>query len=225
MSQNQPSWCPSSSIERCKVSDETCILKVANDVLHESYEGNSDIALQSIDPIRSNVMRVIQDSGPVMIEATMMNLEIFGFSKGKFYKFKGFEHNKLEIGLKAPAGLFKGPYKINGKILIIPVTGEGTTKTKFIDLDMKITLPLTNTTRNGKTFYKIVNPKMTFDLSGGDIFLSHLSSFANTFINWSFGIVVNAVKGAVSIPMVQLITEKMNAVFDKVPYEELFLES
>jgi len=76
-------------------------------------------------------MRVIQDSGPVVIEATMMNFEILGFSKGNFYKFKGFEENVLEIGLKTPSGVFKGPYKINGKILIIPVTGEGTTDTKF----------------------------------------------------------------------------------------------
>ncbi|KAL7024881.1 hypothetical protein ACKWTF_013232 [Chironomus riparius] len=215
----------SSSIERCKVSDETCILKVANDVLHGSYEGNADIALPSIDPLISKVMRVVQDSGPVVIEATMTNFEIHGFSKGKFKKFRGFDKNVLEIELKAPSGVFKGPYKLNGKILIIPVTGEGTTDTKFIDLNMKMTLPLTNTTRNGKTYYKIVNPKMTFDLPGGDIYLSHLSSFANTFINWSFGIVVSALKGPVSIPMVELFAEKINAVFDKVPYEELFLES
>ena len=76
-------------------------------------------------------MRVIQDSGPVEIEATMTDFAIQGFSKGKFYKFKGFEKNLLEIGLLAPSGVFKGPYKINGKILIIPVTGEGTTDTKF----------------------------------------------------------------------------------------------
>lgn len=136
------------------MSDETCILKVANDVLHGSYEGilpqniffpriiiffshasvstgNSDIALQSIDPIKSKVMRVVQDSGPVVVEAKMMNFELYGFSKGNFYKFKGFDKNELQIGLKTPAGIFKGPYNINGKVLIIPVTGEGTTNTKF----------------------------------------------------------------------------------------------
>lgn len=93
--------------------------------------GNADIALPSIDPLISKVMRVVQDSGPVVIEATMTNFEIHGFSKGKFKKFRGFDKNVLEIELKAPSGVFKGPYKLNGKILIIPVTGEGTTDTKF----------------------------------------------------------------------------------------------
>ena len=96
--------------------------------------GNSDIALPSIDPLRSNIMKVVQESGPVVIEATMRDFKIHGFSKGKFYKFKGFDKNLLEIGLKTPSGNFVGPYSINGKILIIPVTGEGKTDSKFCKL-------------------------------------------------------------------------------------------
>lgn len=147
-----------SSYERCKVSNETCILKAANDLLHGSYEGiffiqlshdcffvtfqkklfilhagNSDIALSSIDPIKAKVLRVIQDSGPVEIEATMINFEIQGFSKGEFYRFGGFDRNVLEIGLRTPAGVFRGPYKINGRILVIPVIGDGNTTTKFCE--------------------------------------------------------------------------------------------
>ena len=52
--------------------------------------------------------------------------------------------------------------------------------------------------------------------------LSHLGSFANQFINWSFNIVINAVKDAVSRPLVEIFAAKINDVFARVPYEELF---
>lgn len=109
------------------IVDSQCLLSTA-------VTGNSDIALSSIDPLRSKVMRVIQDTGPVEIEATMTDSEILGFSKGHFYRFRGFEKNVLEIGLKAPNFVFSGPYKIAGRILIIPVTGEGTTNNTFSKL-------------------------------------------------------------------------------------------
>ncbi|KAG5671209.1 hypothetical protein PVAND_001418 [Polypedilum vanderplanki] len=210
-------------MERCKVHDETCILRVANDVLWNSYEGNSSFGLSSIDPFNADEMKVVQDVGIVEIEAVIKNFSISGFSKGKFLMFRGFKENLLQIRLKTEAGIFKGPYKVKGKVLLIPVTGEGTTLTTFHNLDLIMKLPLTNYTRDNKTFLKIVNPKMTFELSGGETHLSHLSSFANQFINWSFDIVINAVKDAVSVPLVQIFAVKINEVFDQIPYEEMFI--
>lgn len=93
--------------------------------------GNPNISLASIDPLRGDLMRVTKDTGPVVIDANMTNFELSGFSKGKFLKFRGFDENLLEIRLTTKVGNFKGPYNIVGKILIIPVNGEGVTDTTF----------------------------------------------------------------------------------------------
>jgi len=60
--------------------------------------------------------------------------------------------------------------------------------------------------------------------SSGTANLSHLGSIANSIINWSFVTLINAVKDTYCKPMSQIYLEKINAIFQKVAIDDLFLQ-
>jgi hypothetical protein len=96
---------------------------------------------------------------------------------------------------------------------------------------------------DGKMYYRGVDPWMTYVFTGcvknifkinlkflfsflnsGSAHLSHLGSIANSFINWSFVVIMNAVKETLCVPYSKFYVNKINKVLETVPIDELFLE-
>lgn len=93
------------------------------------------LGLPQIDPLKVEKIIVKQESGPVVITANFRNIDLSGLSKSRVYKVSGFtaspENGKLEIRFKTPLASVVGPYKVNGRILGLPIGGEGIVKLNF----------------------------------------------------------------------------------------------
>lgn len=80
-------------------------------------------------------MDLLQDSTAIALNANFRNLDMTGLSKAKVYNVSGFsrdaEQEKLAISFKTPLASFTGPYKVRGRILILPINGEGIIKLNF----------------------------------------------------------------------------------------------
>lgn len=100
-------------------------------MLKHYSSGNSDLALEPIDPFKIDAMTVDQSSGPVNILAQLTRFDILGFSGAKIYKLSGFENDLIDLHMKMPFATLAGPYKINGNILILPVNGAGKMRLHF----------------------------------------------------------------------------------------------
>jgi hypothetical protein len=84
-----------------------------------------------MDPMKHDILRITENTGPIDMDVVISNFLVNGLSKGTIYKFKGFDKNVLEIGVKTPLLTIRGPYKMNGKVVFIPVSGDGTTDMKY----------------------------------------------------------------------------------------------
>lgn len=93
-----------------------------------SVLGNADIALPSIDPLEIDELRVVQDLNAVAIDAKVVDTALGGLSKGKILKITGFDKGQVEMKFTTPQASFIGPYKLNGKILRLPIQGSGNMK-------------------------------------------------------------------------------------------------
>lgn len=83
-----------------------------------------------MDPLRIDKMDLIQgEESPVNIKMNFRNISMLGLSNARVYKISGFNRNsagdKLEIRFKSPKIAIVGPYKSIGKVLILPIQGEG----------------------------------------------------------------------------------------------------
>lgn len=58
------------------------------------------------------------------------DIDLFGLSKAKVYKASGFNEisklNTIDIRFSTPQLMIVGPYKANGRILVLPIKGNGT---------------------------------------------------------------------------------------------------
>jgi Haemolymph juvenile hormone binding protein (JHBP) len=116
--------------EKCRIGDSSCILRVANEVVARARYGYPELGLPVLDPLRVDKMNVDQGgNGPVSLKISLRNIDLIGLSSTQFRKIEGFKQNidrfKIELQFLHPAMRIEGPYKLNGKVLILPVQGSG----------------------------------------------------------------------------------------------------
>ncbi|KAG5681945.1 hypothetical protein PVAND_011346 [Polypedilum vanderplanki] len=212
-----------SDIKLCtSFNDNECLLNTPNYILQKHSNGIKN-HLDSIDPLKIDSMSVEQTSGPVNILAKLNNFDIVGFSKAKIYKFSGFENNLLDLRMKMPIATLLGPYDVIGKIFILNISGVGKLKLTFKNFDVIMSLPFTKENRDGKSFIKIEQPQMTFDITGGDVSMSHLGAISNAFLNSNFNRIIDAIKPAISKSLIEKLSQKINLFFEANSIEELFI--
>lgn len=104
-----------------------------NAIADSIIKGIPELGLVQLDPLKVETLNVTQDSGPITISARFEKLDLFGLSKAKVYHISGFNENseKLEIRFKTPLASCISPYKASGRILIIPISGEGNSRLLF----------------------------------------------------------------------------------------------
>lgn len=88
------------------------------------------LGLPVLDPLRIDQMDLKQnEKSPVSIELNFRNVTFSGLSKARVYKVSGFnknpQGNKLDIRLKSPKIELQGPYKALGRVLLLPIQGDG----------------------------------------------------------------------------------------------------
>jgi hypothetical protein len=75
-------------------------------------------------------MNILQGAeSRVNIALYFSNIDMFGLSKAKVYKAAGFnrpsELDVVDIRFKTPSLMIVGPYKASGRILLLPLSGQG----------------------------------------------------------------------------------------------------
>jgi hypothetical protein len=69
------------------------------------------------------------EKSPVNIRINFRDINLSGLSNAKVYKLSGFNRNpqgdKIEIRYKTPKLTIMGPYKSFGKVLLLPIQGDG----------------------------------------------------------------------------------------------------
>lgn len=221
-------------IERCTVGDTDCITRVTNDFISTSAKkGHSGINLIPIDPLHIPSIAIKQGAeSPVNIELKFTDADILGMSDSRFYKIDGFQADatgKYELNVKAPVLYLVGPYTISGRVLVLPIQGEGNSNTTLIEPDLTMTFDGKSVKRNNQEYLQIENAKLKFtvkkiifdfqNLYNGD---KVLGDSTNKFLNENWNDIFQEIKANV-FDAYALITENvLRNVFNKVPYNDLF---
>lgn len=122
-------------IEKCRHTDSECFLRVAGEIVKRTPKGFPELGLPVAEPLRVEKLNIEQGGdGPVNLKIQLRNFDLKGLSKVQFVSFAGLEKiddGKITVTLKFPHLELDGPYKIDGKVLILPVQGNGKASLKF----------------------------------------------------------------------------------------------
>ncbi|XP_055327031.1 protein takeout-like [Sitodiplosis mosellana] len=223
-----------SDIPKCKKGDSECIVKSANLVMDiYAKGGDRNINLLPLDPLDIPRIHIEQgEESPVNVVLIFTNNTIVGMRDFTFYKIEGFNDKvdgKYEIRLKGPRLELVGPYSVKGRILILPIQGVGKSNITVLNPDFLVRFNGKSVTRNGKTYLKAENTKLSFTLTKMQLYLGNLyngdkalGDNTNLFLNENWAEVWPEIRKSVFSAFSQIIGNILNNVFTKVPYDELF---
>jgi hypothetical protein len=176
-------------------------------------------------------------------------------SKFGFVIHSGFEKDprksKFELHARVPRIELDSKYKVDGKVLILPITGNGKsnlTLGNWAHLDFTfhrliLILPLSENVdikvkfapvvvmKNGKEHLSIPSNKFKLVFETSRMYLrleglfngnKALSDNMNLFLNENWEIILQELKPAVRNTLTQILASIFNSVFDKIPYQDMF---
>lgn len=147
------------------------MVTVANDIILKQFSsGLPDIGLPSLDPLKVNRLTIEQGGkSPINIKLFFKNLQYQGLSKAKFTQITGFgeqiDNAKLTFEVLVPVVTQVGAYKINGKVLVLPIQGTGLSNMTLVNAVMKIRALTKPMMKDGEEYMQIEKLKVNINVA------------------------------------------------------------
>uniref|UniRef100_A0A1B0CZX6 Uncharacterized protein n=1 Tax=Phlebotomus papatasi TaxID=29031 RepID=A0A1B0CZX6_PHLPP len=198
--------------------------------------GHRGLHLLPIDPLHVNEIKITQEhESPVNINLVLSNTDIIGLRNVEVTKVKGFEKDPTNVLFEAEAALKQvallGRYKIDGRVLILPIQGNGKSNLTLDNLTFKIKFKTTQTYKNSKVYIQTKDFLFGFDttrlhinfenLFNGD---KALSDNMNLFLNENWKDILDELKPAINEAFSQIFNTIINTIFAKIAYSDIYLD-
>uniref|UniRef100_A0A182XX17 Uncharacterized protein n=1 Tax=Anopheles stephensi TaxID=30069 RepID=A0A182XX17_ANOST len=220
------------SFSRCQQEDGNCLLEAITATFRNFHKGVPEIGLVPLDPLRIDKMDIVQGDGPINIVLNFKKVDLLGFQHAQIKKASGFTSNptKMDLNLLVPVATLVGGYRINGKVLILPIQGEGASNMTMVNCDISLKWTGKLVDKNGKQFYQVDKFKVHFDTSRFYMDFSNLfngdkalGDNMNVFLNDNWQDILKELKPAISAAFTKIFEAVVTNVFNRVPYNELYL--
>lgn len=216
----------------CKQGDDKCLLDQIGATFSKHTQGIPEMNLVSLDPMKIEKMDIVQGGdGPINIVLNFKNVDLTGLSQSIVKKANGFsaDPTKMEMGVLIPVASLVGGYKINGKVLILPIQGEGKSNMTMENCHIQLKWTGKLVEKTGKQYYQLDKLKATFDTTRFHMQFSNLfngdkalGDNMNQFLNDNWQDILKELKPSIVAAFAQIFQRVITNVFDKVPYAELF---
>ncbi|XP_055389247.1 protein takeout-like [Condylostylus longicornis] len=221
-------------VKKCKYEDEQCFIEQFNYVLSNKKNGDRSMNLVSLEPLEITSISIQQPSGSVTIDLRFFNSKLHGLSEARLFSAKGLHKDitkPCEFRAKGDTIMLIGDYKIDGRVLFLPISGGGAANMTIRDYEFKLKYDGTFVEKKGKKHGKV--RKLVADLKIGDLDIDfenlfngnkQLSDNMNVFLNENWREIWNEVKKSAIGAFESVFRTLIDNTFSKLPYDELFSE-
>ncbi|XP_025268450.1 protein takeout isoform X2 [Camponotus floridanus] len=225
----------SSSFKLCKRSDPKvleCIANAARDAVISLAEGLKDFKILPIEPLTINSVKIGETQGSVSLKQEYQNVKLHGLTKGlQIYNYQIDWDNLIFKSLAFnPQVDFVADYKIEGKILLLPIQGEGRCNITMYNLTTTSDIRFEKFQKDGETYLRAIKYLVTltpkhitlhFDnIMSGNTFLDEE---INKFINTNADVLFKELQAAYEETFGLIFTKITNDIFTRVPMNKIFM--
>uniref|UniRef100_A0A1A9UNH9 Uncharacterized protein n=1 Tax=Glossina austeni TaxID=7395 RepID=A0A1A9UNH9_GLOAU len=205
-------------------------------ILRNDYIGDNSINLSQVDPLIANKIHINQGSdSPVNINVVLTNNKIYGTSNAVVTKVTGFGKDlakKHSITIRVPGGVsLLGDYVLSGKVLILPIQGEGKSNLTLVNTVFSIDFAGVADEKDGEVYMKLKNFRFHVDpqsfifqfdnLFNGD---KALGDNMNKFLNENWKEIFNELRASIEKEFGAVVEKVIGQVYTKYPYAKYFNE-
>ncbi|XP_063224781.1 uncharacterized protein LOC134532292 [Bacillus rossius redtenbacheri] len=225
-----------SYLKKCSRSDpklNECALKNGREAIPTLIKGDSYLRIPVLNPLQLEQVKVSEGTGGVKFTLTLNKASVYGVKQAEVTQInidlnKKFVSVKLEIKENYLQLISK--YVVDGKILLIPIRGEGDFNLTLNNArgEFKTNFDLVKH-EDGLEYIKLKDSELQFEIDQAYFDLQNLfngdkalGDNMNMFLNENWQEVYKEVKDAVIEVLKTLILEIISKVTDKVAYDVIF---
>lgn len=224
----KPAW-----LKTCEFKDPEfikCSTSSIQGLFKTVFDGGYKVPeLDSLDPMRIDSIDILQGDGPVSVNASLSKVKITGFSKAVVTESQVSSKDFSWITTcKIPKIRIDADYQMKGRILLIPLNGQG--KCFFEPTKMKVKIFTTTKlyAKNGHTFYNVTSVRVNFAMEHVKFRLKNLFPGAkslddgvNQFLNDNWKTASEALKPIISKTIEKIMLNFMQKTFHEIPGDYL----
>ncbi|XP_077291393.1 circadian clock-controlled protein daywake-like [Arctopsyche grandis] len=219
-----------SFIDRCKWSDPEltrCLTSAVQAAIPHMANGIPELKVPGIDPLKVDNIRVNQPALKVQFEDAFIS----GLKSCKVNEFRIDPKSKKMYFNYTKNGSFNGKYQVDGRILIIPIKGEGDASIKFTNLNYYFIMDYdTVKGDDGKNHWKILKHQATYNtekavyrfgnLFGGN---KQLSDTAHKVVNDNWQLIFNDMSPPIMKKVIRSVVNVISKFFESFPIDDIIL--
>ncbi|KAL0281109.1 UNVERIFIED_CONTAM: hypothetical protein PYX00_002205 [Menopon gallinae] len=225
-----------SAFPKCKRTDpnlEQCLVSAVSDSVPTLVKGVPNLGLIPIDPLRVTRLDIDQGDGPVALDLKFRDIDIINIGSVKVNSVKAdIENYKIEIDTTMSKPLIiDGDYEIDGKVLVLPITGKGKSHLELDNVHSTLYLQGKEVTKDGRKYMELVDLKVKFETTRLRVNFENLfnndkalGNQMNAFLNENWKEILQEIQPAVEEALGQAFKEIARRLFSKVPYDDIFLK-
>ncbi|XP_017119144.1 protein takeout [Drosophila elegans] len=208
-----------------------------NTCARESYEalrprlmdGIPELYIPAMEPLVVPQVKMDQDSGAIYLHSVYRNVKVTGISKHTVNEMR-LEPSKLKfiVSLTFPNLHMESDYSIKGKIMMMPLLGDGHCKVDLTNITMRTELIGQEYNKNGANYLKINTVNVKYELSDVHIHLDNLfngdkalGDRMNEFLNENWKALAEEVRPLMSKALVDILRASVDKLFSSFSYDDL----
>ncbi|XP_014241740.1 protein takeout [Cimex lectularius] len=217
----------------CRRSDSKmneCLKVATKNAIQDLKNGNPQLGVLPLDPLRFDRLILDQGSGPVSIKLDFRNLDLIGISSAKVEKMKADWANynleaEVTFGKKI---MLLGDYTISGKVLVLPITGAGKCNLTFDNFVAKLAAKGREVVKGNQKYMQVDKFTVAIETSRLHVYLANLfngdktlGNQMNIFLNENWQDILKELKPTISSAFGAAFKEIANRVFSKIPINQI----
>ncbi|XP_015604816.1 uncharacterized protein LOC107272305 [Cephus cinctus] len=196
--------------------------------------GIPSLHIPPCEPLHVPQVEIKQAAGPVSISSTYTNIRVRGATDFVLKSVKiDLDKDRVRLKLYVPRLEMTSNYTMEGKILMLPITGKGLAYGNYTDIDAVVTTQNEHyqDRKTGKTHSRVTDFYVDFDVGHASVQLENLfngdetlADAMNLFLNDNWKTVAAEIKPALEDTVAELFKNFSNKIYSKYPLETLLPE-
>ena len=218
----------------CRRSDphlNDCIKQSINSLKPYLGNGIPSLRIPPCEPFHLSQIEINQASGPIYVHAKYNNVSIFGGTNIVPKSIRlDLDKNRMRLKLYIPRLEMVTNYKLDGRILLLPIIGHGLGHGNFTNTEAIITTQMERyrNQETGRIHQRVDDIYVDFEIGHATLHLDNLfdgdetlSSAMNLFLNENWKTVVAEIKPKLEETIGDLIKNFTDSIFSAFPEDVL----
>ncbi|KYQ52578.1 Protein takeout [Trachymyrmex zeteki] len=208
-----------------------CVKQSINSLRPYLKTGIPALQIPPCEPLHVPQIEISESVGPVSVRSTYTDIEVQGGTSFILKSVKiDIDNNRIKLKLYLPCLEMNAHYNMEGKILMMPINGNGLAHGNFTDIDVIATVQgeRYQSRRTDETHYRVTDFYVDLDVGQANIHLDNLfngddtlSNAMNLFLNDNWKIVTAEIKPALENTISEIFKTFSNKFYSKFPLDTL----